>query len=94
MIKDFRVSGQKSSHRVGDFRTGLIREEQPSIFSLIQKHNVNVRTTKQTLYLFGVGHVRKIPNGIQTEIHCGVNRKVIVKTFNDGTSQVEEKNNA
>jgi hypothetical protein len=92
MIKDFRLSGQKPNHRIGDFRIGLLREEQPSIFSLIQKHNVNVRTTKQTLSLFGVGHVKKIPNGIQTEIYCGITRKVIVKTLNDGTSQVEELN--
>lgn len=92
MIKDFRLSGHKPSHRVGDFRVGLVREEQPSIFSLIQKHNVNVKTTKQTLSLFGVGHVKKIPNGIQTEIQCGVKRKVIVKTFNDGTSLVSEEN--
>ena len=92
MIKDFRLSGQKTNHRVGDFRAGLPREDKISNFLLIQKHNTNVRNTKISLSITGIGRVSKIFNGIKTEILCSGTRKVIVKTFNDGTSQVMEEN--
>src|SRR5262249_4617801 len=76
-------------HRCGDFRVGLeARAAEGNNFLLITKHNRHVREVRDSLSASVVsGGVRTIMRGVQTEIKCP-GKRVIVKTFRDGTKQV------
>lgn len=71
-----------------DFRVGI--QPRTNVFGLIASHNKNVLQAKKKLSTsFSQGSTRKIATGIQTTINCGASKKLIVKTFTDGTSLVE-----
>lgn len=71
-----------------DFRAGL-KLEVPK-FRLIIDHNKNVLKAKGNISgSISQGYTKRTATHIQTTINCGASKKVLVKTFNDGTSLVE-----
>lgn len=77
-----------------DYRVGLKQEYTPK-FALITLHNLNVRRTRNDFgtatSVIGTKSLPLAKGGGIVSTVVGANRKILVKTFRDRTSQVIEE---